>query len=116
VHAGNILIDGSGKLYIVDWDNPILAAKERDLMFIGGAQGFRGTSAQEEETLFYRGYGPTRIDAGALAYYRTERILVDIAIYCEQILFTTEGGEDREQSLHYLKSIFLPNGPIEAAA
>ena len=61
-HAGNILIDAQGALYVVDWDNPILAPKERDLMFIGGAQGFRGVTAAEEETLFYQGYGPAHID------------------------------------------------------
>ena len=36
VHAWNLLISTDGELYIVDWDNPILAPKERDLMFIGG--------------------------------------------------------------------------------
>jgi spectinomycin phosphotransferase len=115
VHAANILIDADGAFYIVDWDDPILAPKERDLMFIGGGQGFISRSAQEEEALFYRGYGQTEIDPIALAYYRYERIIEDIAVYCEQLLLTTEGGEDREQSLHYLKSNFLPNGTIEIA-
>jgi len=115
IHAGNILIDANDAFYIVDWDNPILAPKERDLMFIGGGQGFAGHTAQEEETLFYRGYGQTQIDPIALAYYRYERIIQDIAAFCEQLLLTNEGGEDREQSLQYLKSNFLPNGTIEIA-
>ena len=115
IHAGNILIDGDGHFYIVDWDDPILAPKERDLMFIGGGQGFIGHSAQEEETLFYQGYGETQIDPIAIAYYRYERIVLDIAVYCEQLLLTDEGGDDREQSLHYLMSNFLPNGTIEIA-
>jgi spectinomycin phosphotransferase len=115
VHAGNILIDAHDALYIVDWDDPILAPKERDLMFVGGAQGFAGHTPQEEETLFYRGYGQTQVDPVALAYYRYERIVEDIAIYCEQLFLTDEGGEDREQSLRYLKSNFLPNGTIEIA-
>ncbi len=115
IHAGNLLLDANGALYIVDWDDPILAPKERDLMFIGGAQGFRGCSAQEEETLFYRGYGQTEIDPCALAYYRYERIIQDIAVYCEQLLLSDEGGSDREQSLHYLMSNFQPNGTIEMA-
>jgi hypothetical protein len=38
IHAGNILIDVNDDFYIVDWDNPILAPKEHDLMFIGGGQ------------------------------------------------------------------------------
>jgi spectinomycin phosphotransferase len=115
VHAGNILIDDADALYIVDWDDPILAPKERDLMFVGGAQGFTGHTPQEEEDLFYQGYGQTRIDPVALAYYRYERIVVDIGVYCEQLFLTDEGGEDREQSLRYLKSNFLPGGTIEIA-
>jgi spectinomycin phosphotransferase len=115
IHAGNVLIDVNDNFYIVDWDSPILAPKERDLMFVGGGQGFVGHTAQEEETLFYQGYGQTQIDPIALAYYRYERIIQDIAVYCEQLFLTTEGGEDREQSLRYLTSNFLPNGTIEIA-
>lgn len=115
VHAGNILIGADDAFYIVDWDDPILAPKERDLMFIGGGQGFVGHTPEEEETLFYRGYGQTQIDPIALAYYRYERIVEDVAIYCKRLFLTNEGGEDREQSLRYLKSNFLPNGTIEIA-
>ena len=115
IHAGNILIDNDDVFYIIDWDDPILAPKERDLMFIGGAQGFIGHTAQEEETLFYRGYGQTEIDLIALAYYRYERIIEDIAVFCEKLFLTSEGGEDREQSFEYLMSNFLPDGTIEIA-
>jgi spectinomycin phosphotransferase len=115
IHAGNILIDANDAFYIVDWDDPILAPKERDLMFVGAGLMGAGHSPQEEETLFYRGYGQTQIDPIALAYYRYERIIQDIAIFCEQIFLTNEGGEDREQSFQYLTSNFLPNGVLEIA-
>lgn len=115
IHAANLLIDANDMLYIVDWDNPILAPKERDLMFIGGGQFGNRRTAQEEESLFYQAYGQTQLDPVALAYYRYERIVQDIAIFCEQLLLSTEGGEDREQSLYYLKSNFLPNNTIEIA-
>ena len=114
IHAGNILIDTNGTFYIVDWDDPILASKERDLMFVGGGVGGVWNEVREEE-LFYEGYGETEIDSIALAYYRYERIIEDIAIYCEQILSTDDGGEDREQSFQYLASNFLPNNTIEIA-
>jgi spectinomycin phosphotransferase len=115
-HAGNLLIeDGSNVLYIVDWDNPILAPRERDLMFIGGGQGFKGCTAEEEETLFYPGYGQTEINLFALTYYRYERIIQDIAAYCQELLLTDEGGSDRVQSLQYLKSNFSPGGTIALA-
>ena len=114
IHAGNILLDLEGKLYLVDWDNPILAPKERDLMFIGGGIGGVWNTA-EETALFYQGYGQTEIDPIALVYYRYERIIEDIAVYCEQLFLSDEGGEDREQSLHYLMSNFLPGGVLEIA-
>ena len=115
LHAGNILIDTNNKLYIVDWNNPILAPKEHDLMYPGGAQGFTGHKFDEEVDFFFRGYGQTTINPTALAYYRFERIIQDIAIYCEQLFRATGNREDREQALIYLASNFLSNGTIEAA-
>ena len=115
MHAGNILIDADGALYIVDWDTPILAPKERDLMSVGGGLMGDWRTPKEEETLFYQGYGKAQIDPRALAYYRYERIIQDIAVYCEQLFLTNEGGKDREQALRYLMSNFLPNGTIEIA-
>ncbi|MFN2195490.1 MAG: hypothetical protein ACK2UW_05120 [Anaerolineales bacterium] len=51
----------------------------------------------------------------ALAYYRYERIIQDIAAFCEQLLLTTQGGEDREQAYRYFTSQFLPGFEVEIA-
>lgn len=115
LHAGNVVIDGAGRLYVVDWDQPILAPRERDLMYPGGAQGFRGHAPEEEERLFFDGYGPVEVDAAAVAYYRFERIVEDLAVFAEQLLLSDEGGADRRQSIRYVKSNFLPGGTIERA-
>ena len=115
IHAGNLLIGTDGALYIVDWDEPILAPKERDLMYIGGGLLASGLIPPEEETRFHRGYGQTVINPVALAYYRYERIIQDIAAFCRELLLTDAGGADRAQSLRYLMSNFLPNGTIEIA-
>ncbi len=84
-------------------------------MFIGAGLGFAGHTVESEQALFYQGYGPTQVEAYALAYYRYERIVQDIAVYCEQLLLSAEGGEDREQSFQYFISNFQPNGTIELA-
>lgn len=115
VHAGNVLVDAAGKLYIVDWDDPILAPRERDLMFIGNAQGFVGYTPAHEETLFYQGYGQIQVDGRALAYYRYERIIVDLALYCQQVFNEAGGRADREQGLKYLMSNFLPGNTLDLA-
>jgi len=115
LHAGNILIGIDGRFYIADWDTLSMAPKERDLMFIGGGLMNNDRSPQEEEALFYQTYTPGKINLDAIAYYRYERIIQDIAAFCEQLLLSQDGGEDREQSLIFLKSNFLPNNTIEFA-
>ncbi|MBK7319725.1 hypothetical protein [Candidatus Villigracilis affinis] len=70
---------------------------------------------RKRKNLFYEGYGYADLDQAALAYYRYERIIQDIAAYCDQLLLTNEGGEDREPSYQYLASNFLPDGTLELA-
>jgi spectinomycin phosphotransferase len=114
LHAGNLLLEANGTLHIIDWDNPILAPKERDLMFIGGGIGGIWNSAREEG-LFYQGYSVKDIHLTALTYYRYERIVEDIVEFSGQILATTEGGADRERSLHKFATPFLPNQVFDIA-
>ena len=114
IHAGNVLIDEKGSLFIVDWDDPIIAPKERDLMFIGGGVGNTWNNPHEEE-LFYKGYGKTRINPIILAYYRYERIVEDIAEYAEALLLTTSGGENRHVMFKHFLDMFEPRGVVEIA-
>ncbi len=114
LHAGNLLLENNGALYIMDWDNPVMAPKERDLMFIGGGMGGIWNTPREE-ALFYRGYGEKDFNFAALAYYRYERIVEDIVEFSQQILLSTEGGADRERSLSKFKDAFLPNQAFDIA-
>ena len=114
IHGGNILISNEGELFIVDWDDPILAPKERDLMFIGGGIDSIWKS-KREEAVFYEGYGKTEINRVALAYYRYERVIEDLVVICEQLLSTDEGGADRERSLGWFIGNFEPGSTIEIA-
>jgi spectinomycin phosphotransferase len=123
IHGGNILIGRGGRtgeaaptenLYIVDWDNPLLAPKERDLMFIGGGID-EIWKTKREEAVFYEGYGKAEINLSMLAYYRYERVIQDLAVIGEQLLLTDEGGADRERSLGWFTSNFEVGGTIEIA-
>lgn len=114
IHAWNVLIDAGGALHIVDWDTVTLAPKERDLMFPGGGL-FGGWRPPHEETaLFLAGYGAAPIDPDALAYYRCERVVQDIAEFCAQIL-RTGADEDRANGLRLLSGQFQPGEVIEIA-
>ncbi len=114
IHAGNVMLTADDRLYVVDWDTPIYAPKEQDLMFIGAGIG-GGWRSPREAALFYRGYGEADVDSLVLAYYRFERIVQDVATFCEQLLLTDEGGADRPQFLRYLMSSFEPEGTIAVA-
>jgi spectinomycin phosphotransferase len=115
MHGWNLMVDKEDALYIVDWDTLIFAPIERDLMFIGAGIWDSSLTAAEEESLFYQGYGLTKINQDAIAYYRFERIIQDIGEYCEYIFLSDEGGDDRMQVLEHIQPNFLPNGTIERA-
>ncbi len=114
LHAGNVLVGANDELVIVDWDNPILAPKERDLMFVGGGIGGALDDAQEE-ALFYQGYGTTEIDPVALGYYRYERIVADLAAYGLEIFGMQGSVEDRAKGLRQVMGQFLPHDVVEIA-
>jgi spectinomycin phosphotransferase len=114
IHGGNMLIGENSEFYIVDWDAPLLAAKERDLMFIGGGIDDIWKS-KRDESVFYEGYGKTDIDFTVMAYYRYERVIEDLAAYAEQLLLTNEGGADREEAYRRFTGNFEPSQTIEIA-
>ncbi|HMN28519.1 MAG TPA: aminoglycoside phosphotransferase family protein [Caldilineaceae bacterium] len=113
LHGRNVLMGAEDELAIVDWDEPLLAPKERDLMFIGG--GIGGIWNTDQETRwFYDGYGQTEIDLVALSYYRYERIVVDIAEVAERIFGKHGSVEERQKDLGLVNQ-FLPNNVVEIA-
>lgn len=114
IHGGNVLIDGNSAIYIVDWDEPIMAPKERDLMFIGGGVANVWNDPQEEQ-FFYKGYGKTEVNRVILAYYRHERIVEDIAIYGQKLLLTTDGGKDRIEMYRQFIGMFESQGVVDIA-
>ncbi len=84
-------------------------------MFIGAGIWDSGLTAAEEESLFYKGYGQTKINQDVLAYYRFERIIQDLGEYCEHIFTSNDNDDDRIQCFEYLQSNFLLGGTIERA-
>jgi spectinomycin phosphotransferase len=111
LHGGNMLLAADGRLRIVDWDAPILAPPERDLMFAGGSQGFIGHTWQEEESLLQRGY-QSPPDPTALAYYRYERIIQDLASWGADVFALRA---DRADALRRIQVNWEPEGTLEAA-
>lgn len=116
IHGGNVLIRGSSTIYMVDWDEPIMAPKERDLMFIGGGIANVWNDPREEIS-FYKGYGSTDINIPILTYYRHERIVEDIAEYGQALLLTKPDNIQKNRSEMYKQFVgmFDPQGVVDIA-
>ena len=116
IHTANLLLTQEGRMYVVDWDGPILAPKERDLMFIVGASVGGFVVESKEETLFFRGYGRTEVDPLALAYYRYEWVVQDIGDYGERVFLMEDvGDETKEASVRSLMDMFQAGNVAESA-
>lgn len=99
----------------VDWDETVLAPRERDLMFVVG-----GISTElvgpGDETLFFRGYGATEVDPLALAYYRYAWAVGDIGSSGEQVFLRPDLGPDTKRAgVGLFTGLFRP-GEIVALA
>jgi spectinomycin phosphotransferase len=115
LHAGNLLLTPTGDLYLVDWDDLLLAPKEKDLMSVGGGMFGNWRTSSEEETFFYQGYGPVEVNPDAITYYRLERVIADLEVECRQILGVNGNLADRQQAFTWMESNFLPNGALSIA-
>lgn len=114
LHAGNVLVGDDGQIAILDWDAPVMAPKERDLMFIGGGVGGVWHNATEQGW-FHEGYGSSAVNQTALAYYRYQRIVADLAVYSKRIS-TAEGSlEERRRDEQRVREQFEPRNVVEIA-
>lgn len=112
IHTNNVLLDAEGRVWIVDWDETVLAPRERDLMFVvGGIIG--GLVGPHEEELFFQGYGATTVDPFALAYYRYAWAVSDIGAFGEEVFFRPDlGALSRHAAVAAFMSLFRPGNIV----
>jgi spectinomycin phosphotransferase len=115
IHTANIMIDPQNHLHMIDWDLPMLAPIERDLMFISVLHE-TDDHLTHEERLFYTGYGHTALDPLALTYYAYEWVVQEIGDYAERVFLSAGYTETtRQDSLRGFKQLFEPRDVVESA-
>ena len=108
IHTANILLTQEQELFIVDWDDTLLAPKERDLMFVLGEK--------REEQLFFKGYGRMEINPLALTYYGYEWCVQEIGDFGERVFLTNDTGESTKQdAVEGFKKLFSQGDVVESA-
>ena len=120
IHTNNILVDETDeRIWIADWDEAMLAPRERDLMFAVGGGISRSYVSPRDEALFLQGYqqaGAISIDPLGLAYYRYAWATADIGAYGEQVMYRSYLGPiDRQKSIDRFQSLFAPGNIVALA-
>jgi spectinomycin phosphotransferase len=89
LHTRNLIRDAHGHVFVIDWDDVMLAPKERDFIFIRGLQA----------EAFWEGYEHPEIDWVALTYYRWERTVQDVIACAQDIFYNDELGEESKADI-----------------
>jgi spectinomycin phosphotransferase len=115
LHPANLLRDHVGRVFVIDWDEVMLAPKERDFLFI--KESSADSEALPGTPEFFRGYGQTEIDWIALTYYRYERVVQDLIAFAQDVFFRDDLGEEsRAEAVQFFDEILAEGGEIDAAS
>jgi spectinomycin phosphotransferase len=110
-HAWNVLIGSSGAMHVVDWDEVVLAPRERDLMFVSGDIADLDPTGVH----FYGGYGDIAVDHALLAYYRWDWVLQELADHHRRVFNPALGEQTRADALRYFVELFGSEDVVIAA-
>lgn len=92
LHTRNLIRDSHGHVHVIDWDDVMLAPKERDFIFI----------REPQSAAFWEGYQNPQIDWVALTYYRLERTIQDVIACAQDMFFNDDLGEESKADIAQL--------------
>lgn len=112
LHPANILRSPDGAVHVIDWDEVMLAPKERDFLFVGDPPDDGGEPAP-----FFQGYGDVEVDWAALTYYRYERVLQDLLASVDEVCFRDDlSDESKADSVELFNDVLSEGGIASALA
>jgi len=100
LHAANLLRDRHGHVFVIDWDEVMLAPKERDFIFV----------REPQADAFFQGYGQREIDWMALTYYLWERVVQDLIEDAKDVCFRDDWAEETRADVARLFHEYLSEG------
>jgi spectinomycin phosphotransferase len=115
IHTNNLLLTADERLYVIDWDEALMAPVERDLMFIIGGMVGGLVVRPADEAQFFAGYGPAQPDPIALAYYRYDWAMQDITQYAALVWLWDAEPKRKAEALPMLRAVLGPSNSVAAA-
>ncbi|HEU5376908.1 MAG TPA: aminoglycoside phosphotransferase family protein [Ktedonobacteraceae bacterium] len=84
LHARNLIRTRAGRVFVIDWDEVMLAPKERDFIFI----------RKPHTEAFFQGYANAETDWSLLTYYLWERVVQDMIYDAHSVCFRDDWTEE----------------------
>jgi spectinomycin phosphotransferase len=100
LHPANLLRDRHGHVFVIDWDEVMLAPKERDFIFV----------RQQQTDAFWEGYGQREVDWMLLSYYLWERVVQDVIEYAQSVCFRDDWAEETKADVAQVFHEYLAEG------
>ena len=100
LHPANLIRDREGHVFVIDWDEVMLAPKERDFIFI----------REPQADAFWQGYGQKDIDWIARTYYQYERVVQDLIECARDVCFRDDLGEETKADVAQMFDEILAEG------
>src|SRR5690606_23027881 len=101
--------------WLLDWDDAVLAPRERDLVLLMGGMGPYGPATADERAWFAEGYGSPEVDPIRLAYYRCTRATEDVVYFAADVLDLDRPAGERAELLEIIRSVAGPTGLVRLA-
>lgn len=110
-HLGNLVLTAEGAPVLIDFDDAVLAPRERDLMFVlGGGVLADAAATPQQQNWFSAGYGPHTVDTDLITYYRGLRTLEDASEPAWAVLDPQNSTEERCTALDHVGGVLSPTG------
>ncbi|MET8360093.1 aminoglycoside phosphotransferase family protein [Micromonospora sp. NPDC005171] len=114
-HLGNLLLGADGQVWLIDWDDAVLAPPECDLMFVlGGVLAFAPITAEQQQAVL-AGYGTADVDPLRLAWFLAVRALDDLSDWTRQALDLDAAAADRGRAARIVRGLVSPVGLVTLA-
>ena len=105
LHQANLIRDNAN-VFVIDWDEVMLAPKERDFIFI----------REPQADAFWEGYGNREFNWLILSYYLWERVVQDVIVNAQDVCFRDDLGEETKADIAKLFQDYMMDGENEVAA
>jgi hypothetical protein len=109
IHGGNLMTNKQGNLYILDWENALIAPPEHDLFFFAGEPNFREIFWPH----YTRSFEVADLDLNMLRFYFYRRGLEDIADFILRILHRDGDPERDQQEIQWMMECITGMEQIE---